>query len=33
MGKHIKGGGIEVLDNFKYSCQRLLDQRKEGQSI
>ena len=33
MGKHIKGGGIEILDNFKYSGQRFLDQRKECQSL
>lgn len=33
MGQHIKGGGIEVLDNFKYSGQRFLDQRKECQTI
>lgn len=31
--KHIKGGGIEVVDGFKYSGKRRLDLRQECQSV
>lgn len=33
MGKHITGGGIEIVDSFKYSGKRFLDLRKECQSL
>lgn len=31
--RHIKGGGIEVVDAFKYSGKRRLDMRQECQSL